>query len=134
MAAAGFADRRLGDGRVLRLCARAESMTASKIGRELEITRQGAGKIVNRLRDRGYLVLEPSPVSGREKVITLTPRGHSYLDAQRQAARRIETTVRERTGQRGFKGLTALLHALAGAEQQPTLRAYLNRADPRRYG
>jgi len=129
MARAGFADRRVGDGRVLRLCARAGSMTASGIGRELGITRQGAGKIVNRLRDRGYVNLEPSPASGREKLITLTPNGRNYLDTQRRTARRIETTVREQTGDHAFQGLAALLHALAGAEEQPRLRAYLNRSD-----
>ena len=129
MARAGFADRGFPDGRVLRLCARAESVTASAIARELGITRQGAGKIVGSLRDRGYVALEPSPGDGREKLITLTAKGRDYLETQRRAARRIERTVRERTGDDAFTALAALLDALTGAEEQPRLREYLRRAD-----
>lgn len=127
MARAGFSDRSFPDGRVLRLCRRADAVTASGIGRELGITRQGAGKIVNALRDRGYVTVEPSSGDGRQKAITLTPKGHDYLDAQHRAARRIEKTVRERTGDQAFQALTALLETLAGAQEQPTLRAYLTR-------
>jgi DNA-binding MarR family transcriptional regulator len=126
MAKAGFADRRFPDGRVLRLCARRDSVTASSIGRELGITRQGAGKIVNGLRDRDYVTLAPSSGDAREKLITLTPKGRSYLDTQRRAARRIEQRVRELTGDQAFNGLAALLDALADTQEQPRLRAYLS--------
>lgn len=132
MANAGFTDRSFPDGRVLRLCEREGAVTASRIGRELRITRQGAGKIVNSLRDRGYVTLEPSSRDGRQKLITLTPKGREYLDTQRRVARRIEKTVRERTGDHAFKGLAALVDALAGAEEQPRLRAYLNQKDTHR--
>src|SRR5882672_11311090 len=54
MAAAGFDERRFPDGRVLRMCSGPAGATTSQIGRELGITRQGAGKIVGSLRDRGY--------------------------------------------------------------------------------
>lgn len=128
MAAAGFADRRFPDGRVLRLCARPGQMTAALIGRELGITRQGAGKIVNSLLDRGYVVLEPSPTDGREKVVTLTPQALDYLAARRAAARQIERELRDLLGARAFDGLTALLGALGGPDDQPRMREYLRDA------
>lgn len=128
LAAAGFPDRGFPDGRVLRLCARSSDVTASEIGRELGITRQGAGKIVADLRDRGYVALGPSSSDARQKVITLTPRARDYLAAQRAAARRIEQELAEQIGSDAFEGLFALLEALGGAEDQPRMRDYLRHA------
>lgn len=129
MAAAGFPDRRHPDGRVLRLCARTGQVTASLIGRELGITRQGAGKIVTALRDRGYVILEPSPADGREKIVTLTPLALDYLTAQRAAARQIERELRGQIGAEAFECVATLLHALGGQQDQPRMRDYLRYAD-----
>lgn len=128
LAAAGFPDRRFPDGRVLRLCTRSDNVTASQIGRELGITRQGAGKIVSGLRDRGYVALEPCSTDAREKVVTLTPRAFDYLAAQREAARRIERELRELIGDDAFDSLAALVDALGADGEQPRMREYLRRA------
>ena len=128
MAAAGFPDRGFPDGRVLRLCARSDQVTASEIGRELGITRQGAGKIVASLRDRGYVTLGSSSGDARQKVVTLTPRARDYLAAQRAAARRIERELTEQVGAEAFESLFALLEALGGDEEQPRMRDYLRHA------
>ncbi|HLG66802.1 MAG TPA: MarR family winged helix-turn-helix transcriptional regulator [Acidimicrobiales bacterium] len=129
MAAAGFADRGFPDGRVLRLCRQSEEVTASRIGRELGITRQGASKIVAALRDRGYVTLRRSSTDSREKVVRLTPRAHAYLAAQRSASRRIERDLRSQVGPEAFDGLFRLLDAL-GDDDQPRLRDYLRRVLP----
>jgi DNA-binding MarR family transcriptional regulator len=128
MAASGFPERRFPDGRVLRMCARSDQVTASAIGRELGITRQGAGKIVSGLRDRGYVVLEPSTTDGRERVITLTPKATDYLAAQRDAARRIEGELEELLGATAFDALFSLLGELAGEDDDPRMRDYLRHA------
>ena len=125
LAAQGFADRGFPDTRVLRICERAGPTTASQIGRQLGITRQGAGKIVSGLHRRGYVVLEPSPTDGREKAVALTERGRRYLAAQRAAARRIEGQLRRSLGDEAFDGLAALLDALGGPQER--LRHYLGR-------
>jgi DNA-binding MarR family transcriptional regulator len=101
---------------------------ASQIGRELGITRQGAGKIVAGLRDRGYVTLGASPDDGREKVVTLTPRARDYLAAQHTAARRIEQELRNQVGAEAFEGLLGLLDALDADENQPRMRDYLRHA------
>jgi len=128
MATAGFPGRGFPDGRVLRLCARSDQVTASQIGRELGITRQGAGKIVADLRDRGYVTLGSSPGDSRQKVITLTPSARDYLAAQRAAARRIEQELRARLGAEAFESLFALLEALGGDEDRLRMRDYLRHA------
>jgi DNA-binding MarR family transcriptional regulator len=128
MAASGFPDRGFPDGRVLRLCARSQQVTASEVGRELGISRQGAGKIVAGLRDRGFVTLTASSADGREKVVNLTPRARDYLSAQRAAALRIEREVQAQLGAEAFESLWALLDALGGEGEQPRMRDYLRRA------
>jgi DNA-binding MarR family transcriptional regulator len=124
MAAAGFGDRAFPDGRVLRMCRDTPGITTAQIGRELGISRQGAGKIVGGLVDRGYVSVEPSSRSARENAIALTPRAFEYLDAQRKAARAIESDLRRRLGPDGFDALDRLLEAL-GADETVRLREYL---------
>lgn len=122
----GFGDRGFPDGRVLRRCAGSADTTASDIGRELGISRQGAGKIVAGLRDRGYVTLDASPTDGREKHVHLTARAVRYLEAQRQAARRIERELRRELGDEGFDALHRLLSTLGGVDQ-PRMRDFLER-------
>jgi DNA-binding MarR family transcriptional regulator len=123
MAAAGFDDRGFPDGRILRMC-RDREITISEIGRELGVSRQAAGKAVGTLRDRGYLSVDPSPTSGREKVVSLTPRAVFYLDAHSTEARRIERELRTRLGDDAFAALDRLLDAL-GADEDLRMRDYL---------
>ena len=127
MAEAGFGERRFPDGRVLRVCSDEAGSTISAIGRELDITRQGASKVVAQLRDRGYVVVADSTTSKREKSVVLTPRGIDYLALQGAAARAIEDEVRAELGEAAFSALAALLEAL-DAEGGVRLRAYLRRS------
>ena len=126
LAAAGFGDRGFPDGRVLRICSRCAETTISQIGRELGITRQGAGKVVASLRDRGYVTLSASATDGREKVVKLTQRAIDYLAAHRNAARSIERQLRTEVGAEGFDSLHRLLTALGG-DEQPRMSDYLRK-------
>jgi DNA-binding MarR family transcriptional regulator len=129
MAAAGFEERRFPDGRMLRLCSGQGGSTISAIGRELEITRQGASKLVRLLCDRDYVSVTESETSKREKTVVLTPRGRDYLQSLRREAQAIEDELRIELGDAAFAGLVALLDALGDADQ-PRLRAYLGRSAP----
>jgi DNA-binding MarR family transcriptional regulator len=124
MAAAGFGDDAFPDGRVLRICARRPGTTIAEIGRELSITRQGAAKLVASLRERGYVVLAPSPTDRREKLVELTHRAVDYLDAHRAAARKIEQALRAELGSDAIEGLNRIVDALED-DTQPRLRDYL---------
>jgi DNA-binding MarR family transcriptional regulator len=128
MAAAGFDDRRFPDGRVLRLCTNPGGSTISAIGRELGITRQGAGKVVRHLEDHGYVSVVDSATSGREKSVTPTPRGAAYLAARGKAARTIDSQLRAQLGQAGFSALHALLDSL-GRGEEVRMRDHLRRAN-----
>ena len=105
MSEAGFGERRFPDGRVLRVCSGEAGSTISAIGRELGITRQGAGKVVAHLRDRGYVAVADSMTSKREKSVVLTLRGIDYLAHQRLAAQSIEDELRAELGAAAFSAL-----------------------------
>lgn len=124
MREAGFDDSGMPDGRILHICAKATGVTISDVGREVGITRQGASKAVNRLCERGYLELRPSPADGREKVVHLTARGDAYLAAQHRAARRLLHDIRSEVGEEAVDALYRLLDAL-GTDEVPRLREYL---------
>jgi DNA-binding MarR family transcriptional regulator len=130
MADAGFGERRFPDGRVLRLCAGHAGSTISAIGRELGMTRQGAGKVVGHLSESGYVTVTDSSTSRREKSVTLTPRGADYLRAQEAAARAIENELRSALGETGFSRLLTLLDALDTGEAT-RMRTYFQRSAER---
>jgi DNA-binding MarR family transcriptional regulator len=123
MVDAGFGERRFPDGRVLRLCSD-QGSTISAIGREIGITRQGAGKVVSQLRDCGYVVVEDSSTSGREKSVILTDLGANYLRQHRAAARAIERELRAQLGESAFSSLMSLIDTL-GQGEQPRMQSYL---------
>jgi DNA-binding MarR family transcriptional regulator len=127
MADAGFGERKFPDGRVFRLCSNQGGSTISAIGRELGITRQGAGKVVDHLRDRGYVTVGDSAVSRREKSVVLTARGIDYVRAQRTAVNVIEDELRRELGEAGFTALFALVNALDPGEQT-RMSTYLQRS------
>jgi DNA-binding MarR family transcriptional regulator len=127
MAEAGFGERRLPDGRVLRLCSGRSGSTISAIGRELGMTRQGAAKVVTRLTDSGYITVSDSATSGRERSATLTTRGINYLEAHHAATQAIERELQTLVGEAGFAGLLALLEALDHGDL-PRMRTYLRRS------
>jgi DNA-binding MarR family transcriptional regulator len=124
LAAAGFADRRFPEGRVLVQCAAPGDTTISDVGRRLGITRQGAGKIVSRLREDGYLTVSASATDGREKVLSLTPRAEQFLATLAEASRTVQARLREQIGADGLEQLLRTLDLLAelggppGGEEQ----------------
>lgn len=126
--AVGFADHKFPDGRVLRICINEQNVTVARIGRELGITRQGAGKVVASLRDRGYVVLEPSSDDAREKIVTLTDRATEFLAARRHAVQKIDRQLRKKAGDDAFDGLQRILTAL-GDDGSTRLTDYLPNRD-----
>lgn len=57
----------------------AHGATASDIGRRLGVSKQAAGKTVDRLLAVGYAERTDDPADARRKLIRLTPRGYDAL-------------------------------------------------------
>ncbi|MFJ5928049.1 MarR family winged helix-turn-helix transcriptional regulator [Kitasatospora sp. NPDC092948] len=56
-----------------------DGATASELGRRLGVSKQAAGKTVDRLEALGYAERADDPVDARRKVVRLTPRGLDVL-------------------------------------------------------
>ena len=56
-----------------------KSITILSIGNELNITKSGASKIVNRLEKRGYIMRVQSPLDGRVCCVRISEKGKSVV-------------------------------------------------------
>ncbi|MFJ6674796.1 MarR family winged helix-turn-helix transcriptional regulator [Actinosynnema sp. NPDC091369] len=83
--------------------------TASEIGRRLGVSKQAAGKTVDRLAALGYVERVDDPGDGRRKLIRLTPRG---LDSLAQAAEVFDELRARWVAQLGADGVARLESSL----------------------
>ncbi|UFQ16367.1 MULTISPECIES: MarR family winged helix-turn-helix transcriptional regulator [Streptomyces] len=79
--------------------------TASEVGRRLGVSKQAAGKTVDRLVALGYAARADDPADGRRKLIRLTPHG---IDALRRSAVIFEELRAEWAERIGAERLDAL--------------------------
>lgn len=125
LAAQGFDDTGRSDGYVFRALA-AGPMTVSALAQRLDITKQGAGQLVEDMERRGYLHRQPDPQDRRARLVALSPHGEQALRAARRFHRRYERNLVRRHGAEAVATLRALLGAVAGdaALDDPRLRAF----------
>lgn len=56
-----------------------DGASATLLGRRLGVTKQAAGKTIERLEQLGYVERLPDPGDARSKRVVLTERGHEVL-------------------------------------------------------
>lgn len=76
----------------------AEGVPIRQLVRELGVTKQAAGQLVDTLVARGYLVRTPDEVDRRQLIVTLTDRGRAAAETQTAARADIDTRLAERVG------------------------------------
>jgi DNA-binding MarR family transcriptional regulator len=86
----------------------------SVLVRDLRISKQSAGQLVDALVTRGYLERAEDPDDRRKLTVTLTARGRAAAAAQAIASKRIDALLAERVGQAGVGKLRQMLAALVG--------------------
>jgi DNA-binding MarR family transcriptional regulator len=109
MESAGFAERRYAMNYVFALYAQPGPMTISEMGRQFDVSRQAASKVVGELRERGYVAATPSTTDQREKVVELTPKAIEHVTARLSAAGAMDRAIRKRIGGAGLEELVRLL-------------------------
>lgn len=72
--------------------------TASEIGRRLGVSKQAAGKTVDRLERLGYIERVDDPADARRKLIRLTPRGVDSLTQSAQIFDELRASWAEKLG------------------------------------
>lgn len=91
--------------------------------RDLRITKQAAGQLVDTLVTRGYLARMEDPQDRRRQIVTLTGRGRAAAAAQGAARARIDSLLAERIGEAGvgkFRKVLAALIAIGHAPHEDT--------------
>lgn len=91
--------------------------------RDLRISKQAAGQLVDALVERGYLGRAQDPDDRRRQVVMLTARGRAAAEVQAAAARRIDAELAACVGAGGVAKLRRMLAALVGighAREQET--------------
>jgi DNA-binding MarR family transcriptional regulator len=86
-----------------------DGATASELGRRLGVSKQAAGKTVDRLVELGYAERSADAADARRKVVRLTPRGY---DALARSAAVFEQLRAEWADQLGADGVRAMETAL----------------------
>lgn len=86
----------------------------SHLVRDLRISKQSAGQLVDALVARGYLERAADPGDRRRLVVVLTERGRDAAAVQAGASRRVDEALAARVGQRGVDALRRTLAALVG--------------------
>ena len=124
-ARAGFDDLGRSDGYVFRALA-SRPMTVNDLAARLQISKQGAGQIVDDMERRGYLERRPDPTDGRARLVFLSARGTAALAAARRFHRAYELRLARTLGPAAVATLRTTLEAMAGEGDHaidPQLRA-----------
>ena len=119
VAAQGFDDQGRSDGFVFRTLS-AGPTTISGLAERLEITKQGAGQIVDDMERRGYVVRRPDPSDARAKLLHLTEQGEAALATARKFHQAYERRLRKRFGDDAIDTLRDVLTDMAGEAQIST--------------
>jgi DNA-binding MarR family transcriptional regulator len=125
LAGRGYDDLGSSDGFVFRALGR-HPMTVSALAVRLEVTKQGAGQIIDDMERRGYVVRTPHPNDARAKLVDLSARGRGALAAAHAFHQRREAGLVRQHGPRALDTLRAVLTTLSGGVREladPRLRA-----------
>ena len=126
MAAQRFDEQGRSDGFVLRTLG-AAPMTISALAERLEISKQGAGQIIDDMERRGYVVRKPDPTDGRARLLHLSARGEAALAAARKFHQAYERRLRKAHGDTAIDAVRTVLTAMVGEAQtaDPHFRALM---------
>lgn len=95
-----------------------EGITIGQLVRELRVTKQAAGQLVDTLVLRGYLDRVTDAEDRRKLIVTLTPRGRAAAETQGAARARIDAALAARVGAEDIAATRRALAALIEIGQQ----------------
>ncbi|WP_434588722.1 MarR family winged helix-turn-helix transcriptional regulator [Streptomyces sp. A5-4] len=90
-----------------------DGATAGEVGRRLGVSKQAAGKTVERLEVLGYVERVDDPQDGRRKLVQLTPRGIDVLWRSAEIFDRLRAEWAEKLGADRVAALEADLREMA---------------------
>ena len=112
LATRGYDDLGRSDGYVFRALA-AEPLTTSALATRLDISKQGAGQLVEDMTRRGYLTSRADPADGRARLLELSDRGRAALAAAHGFHRHYEQRLARRHGRANVDTVRGVLTSMA---------------------
>ena len=96
----------------------------SQLVKELGITKQGAGQLVDTLVARGYLARTPDDADRRKLIVTLTERGQAAAATQTAARMAIDARLTDQVGERAIEVTRKVLAAIIGLRHREDAEAH----------
>ena len=93
-----------------------DGTTSTELGRRLGVSKQAAGKTVDRLAEAGYVERWADPADGRRKLIRLTPRGLEALALSARIFDDLRAEWSRRLGPKRLRELEADLRTMTPAD------------------
>ncbi|MFD8689200.1 MarR family winged helix-turn-helix transcriptional regulator [Streptomyces sp. NPDC059651] len=115
LAEQGHPEMRAAYGYALQAVGR-DGATASEIGRRLGVSKQAAGKTVEKLESLGYVERADDPQDGRRKLVRLAPRGIDVLVRSAEGFDRVRAEWVRMLGAERVRALESDLRAMAPAD------------------
>lgn len=84
---------------------------ASRLARNLGVTRQAVGQMLNELVARDLIVMEPDPDDGRARIATFSPTAVPLRQAAIEVLESLEEELARRIGAQTMRGLRTALGA-----------------------
>lgn len=112
-----FADVRPADIRVFAQL-RGRTVKLSDIHREMGFSRQAAQQAVERLVAHDMIAISADPTSGRDKLVSVTPKGQRWRTIAADQIRQIETEIGEVIGDSGKEALRKFLSELVNDHER----------------
>jgi DNA-binding MarR family transcriptional regulator len=111
LARQGHPDMRPAHGFAMQAIGR-DGATASELGRRLGVSKQAAGKTVDRLVQLGYAERSADAADARRKLVRLTPRGYDALARSAAVFEQLRAEWAERLGADRVRSLEATLRTV----------------------
>lgn len=97
----------------------ADDVPLGKLARELRLSKQAAGQLVDTLVTRGYLERSVDPADRRRLVVALTERGRAAAAVQAKARERVDNALADRVGRDDIAVMRRTLAALIELAREP---------------
>ena len=120
LAVRGYKDVKRSYGFVL-LPAREKTKTVNDLALEMGLTKQAASKLVESMRESGYVKLVPNPADARSKFLRLTPKGERLLGHVESIYRELESEWADVLGVKRMESLRGDLERVLRARGEGAL-------------
>lgn len=80
-------------------------VSQSELAQRLQVSKQAIQQALRSMVKKGMVTIDPDPASGRQRVVTVTPRGEAMRDIARQGLQELQDELGRRIGRQRLEAL-----------------------------